>query len=437
MILDPPRTYFSSSPDPLVDGGSADGDTWVRDVLWEQVRQQLEACDACQGLVLFQQSAPAVAPCWGTALLQEWRDECASKSPLVGHFMPPPGRTQSTTTTTTTEEKVVLSHLQAVVALDGATDLADAVVPLVAPTTAAAAARMGAAWEAITTPYRAVNNNNNGAVVSELAVASAYHHSAVMNNEHVSFRDFTRNLRRREGRNLLHMSVYHNGDDEVFYDSVLAGTSCERDQRMRQPPTQRPRDATTTRGAWMHAMESLLPSSTTAVTDCSLHYHFAVATALRPSPKRPTVFAGTSNLTTCLMQGMGIGCRPEQCMASVVDQSLRNLTHEGYGAGSYWKHLLPGTTTTSSSFATTLHNSSFVYPFVYTVAAQAEAILSSQNRRSRARSIYQRYAAGSVLPEIDDMQTALEHMLDLRDAYTPPEGSGLVIHDDDGVPIDR
>lgn len=414
MILPPPCTYFqpeSSTPT----YSQQIKDPWVQDVLWERVRRQLEACDSCQGTVLFQSNGIG----WGTGLLHEWRDECPSKAVLTGHTPETPPQVSSI------NSEVVRKELQNLLTLQDATELSEVTVPLIPPNTVTEAARLAAAWESASTPFRVSGTKSHIAL-------SSYYTGTDGTVPQLSLREFTRCLQRSHtSRNVLQLSVISDASSVSFYDALLAGTSCERDERMRSSDGRG--TPSTTPGAWLNTTESLSSAnfkSTLQRPDRSLHYHFTLATSLRPSARRPSIFqngtAHHTNLTTCLMEGMGIRYRPEQSLAIVVDHSLSELTTNGYGAGSYWKHLQ----WKSPPVAAVLENSSQAYEGLHHLTSQAQAILAPRGRRQPASlSMYEQLAQVDGFPEYDDMQEALSNMLDLRDAYEPPVGSGLVVQE--------
>ena len=156
--------------------------------------------------------------------------------------------------------------------------------------------------------------------------------------------------------------------------------------------------------------------------------------------------ATTANYVTCIMESMGIRYRPEQSMATVVDQSLAELTTDGYGAGSYWKSVFATTTSASDRrnsaalqslpVLATLGNTTRIYPFLHQTALDAQQIVSRRHKRSVNRALYNRDAVLGILPEVDDCEEAVTACWDLRDSYAPPEGSGLVVDEEGSYFVD-
>jgi hypothetical protein len=269
----------------------------------------------------------------------------------------------------------------------------------------------------------------------------------------LTYKEFVRSMQRHStSRNVLEMDAVlpWTSPSESLYSRLQQGTSLERDQRMRQPGysggIHRSRDSLP--GEWMMERSSsgsgngiLSSLSPTAVLDSrhndrSLHHHFCLSTSLRPTATSQP----TSNYVRCIMEGMGIRYRPEQCMAAVVDQSLAKLTADGYGAGSYWRSIFaraadscarmkvpPTPSLQSMPVLAVLGNTTRTYSFLYQTAVSAQQITAPRNKRSVSRSFYNRDVVMGVMPEVDDCQEAVAACLDLRDMYEPPEGSGLVI----------
>ena len=149
----------------------------------------------------------------------------------------------------------------------------------------------------------------------------------------------------------------------------------------------------------------------------------------------------TSNYVACLMEGMGIRFRPEQSMACVVDQSLSQLTRDGYGAGSYWKSIFRTASSPSAEpllesmpVLAAVGNTTRMYPYLHQTAHEAQQTLARLGGVQRA--LFQRDAAQGLLPEVDDCREALAACWDLRDSYEPPSGSGLIV-DEEGTYVDH
>ena len=116
------------------------------------------------------------------------------------------------------------------------------------------------------------------------------------------------------------------------------------------------------------------------------------------------------------MESMGVRYRPEVSMGTVTVTSIRTLISGGYGAGSYWKSLVPPETPVLA----VLSNSSRSYSYLHHVACEMKRGLSRKFHGYVGRDVMQK-----ILPEAEDCQEALEYSFDLRDIYHPPDGSGL------------
>jgi hypothetical protein len=109
-------------------------------------------------------------------------------------------------------------------------------------------------------------------------------------------------------------------------------------------------------------------------------------------------------------------------MAVCCAQSLQDLTAAGYGAGSYWKHVRPDMT----PVVAVAGNTTRIYPALHDTAANMKRAMSAL----QYRGCYQRDVQLGLLPEAEDCQDALAALWDIRDAYQPPEGSGLVVDEE-------
>jgi hypothetical protein len=159
----------------------------------------------------------------------------------------------------------------------------------------------------------------------------------------------------------------------------------------------------------------------------SVHHHFALSTAVRPqlvTPTRDNDGIPMSDYLTCLVQGMGIRYRPERSMATILDQTLGRLTfaQDGggslYGAGIYWKHLLPSVDT---PVVAVLGNTTRAFGLLNRIATDVKSTI----RSSKFHGYVTRDVMNGVLPELDDCEEALEGCWDKRDLYHPPEGNGF------------
>jgi hypothetical protein len=121
---------------------------------------------------------------------------------------------------------------------------------------------------------------------------------------------------------------------------------------------------------------------------------------------------------------MGIRYRPERSMATILDQTLGRLTfaQDGggslYGAGIYWKHLLPSVDT---PVVAVLGNTTRAFGLLNRIATDVKSTI----RSSKFHGYVTRDVMNGVLPELDDCEEALEGCWDKRDLYHPPEGNGF------------
>jgi hypothetical protein len=439
-ILTAPRmslgTGHGAGANPVVEtytsGQTPDVTSWMETTVWETARQRLEECDSCQGLILGHSGA--VFAGWATSFLREWNDECPHKSCLVV-------ATSSSEMSLTgggnnngwDEKRHILQHL---LALDDHNDLADAVLPCHVGGDDVVSAEAACALEAATLPFRLQPSSSKSRARTLLS-------SATLNQDDftgtLSFREFLRTLLRQSAsRNLLHLSSYRPGptnEDNLLQTALLQGTSIQRDYRMRQPgyagggihrgPDELP-------GKWLSEttvgglMSNWLPNTPIhgPVGDRSLHYNFASSAALRMS----ATVNGIDDYATGLLESMAIRYRPAQAMATVVNESLSDITCNGYAAGSYWAtHQRRRAATVQLA---TLDNSSRVYPYLHHLVTATERIMAPGSRRSLDRSRYNQDLALGLVPELDDAKDATTSIMDLHDCYTPPESSGLVFDND-------
>jgi len=228
--------------------------------------------------------------------------------------------------------------------------------------------------------------------------------------------------------------------NQKLYDSIRGGTSVERDQRTRRSggSNDRSRPQESTIGSWLQdshldsagLLSSISYSNAQKYSDTNLnrfkHHHFALSTSVRPilvPPTNDNDGITMSNYLTCLVQSMGIQYRPERSMATVLNQSLGQMTcdndGDNYGAGSYWKYIMPEV---DAPVVAVVGNTTRAYCSLNEISMDMkEAMLSP-----RCRGYYNRDISNAVLPEVEDCEEALEACLSKRDVYHPPQGSGLV-----------
>mmetsp|Transcript_19090 Transcript_19090/g.22099 ORF Transcript_19090/g.22099 Transcript_19090/m.22099 type:complete len:754 (+) Transcript_19090:111-2372(+) len=269
----------------------------------------------------------------------------------------------------------------------------------------------------------------------------------------LSFSEYLHVLQPSSSHSMLELDVLSQKSggkmvtNQKLYDSIRAGTSVERDQRTRQSggSNYRSRPQESPIGSWMQdshldstgLLSSLSYSNAHKNFDANLnrlkHHHFALSTSVRPIllPAPPTNdYDGItmSNYLTCLVQSMGIQYRPERSMATVLNQSLGQMTCENggdnYGAGSYWKYIIPEV---DAPVVAVVGNTTRAYCSLNEIAMDMQKSMLS----SRCRGYYNRDISNAVLPEVEDCEEALEACLSKRDVYHPPQGSGLVVEEED------
>jgi hypothetical protein len=440
-------------------------DHWREEELSERLRHILEDCDYCQGVTITTQGHGIYAG-MTTSLLQELQEECKSAGRMVVHVTNPPkhGHDEQATPEETANPRTsssedvpeeaawqpsmverVRTNVQAALALDGFTQNANLVLPLRLDekdkdsNLFLASARLAMALETSTLAYRLRPQHDprykiglqNASFFGQGGNDSRWGTTA----QRLSFGEFLNSLQPSSRHSLIELDTLATTPpaNKNLWDQLQVGTSVERDQRMRESG----RDAALRRpqnvppGGWMNdaAHGGLMSSSSFAsITDRSLHYHFALSTALRPShtilpdESSPPESGGLSPYLTCLVEGMGIRYRPERSMCTVLNQSLPELTSGGYGAGAYWESILTSSTTQKATpVLAVLGNTTRVYPYLDQVTTDMKQVLAQ-----RFRGYYNRDVLNGILPEVEDCQQVLADCLDVRDVYQPPESSGLV-----------
>ena len=173
----------------------------------------------------------------------------------------------------------------------------------------------------------------------------------------------------------------------------------------------------------------------------SNHSNFALSSTYRPAGNDPSSDPAAA-YTTPLMEGMAFRYRPEVSVGTVVRQSIRGLTgNAGYAAGAYWKSILGSTGTATSStegqpsgidsyistpILSVLSNSTRIYPHLSNTSTNFAAALSR-----RYAGYMSRDSMAGLAPEGEDADEAVEACHEMKDAYEPPLGSGL-LDDDEG-----
>mmetsp|Transcript_13699 Transcript_13699/g.38555 ORF Transcript_13699/g.38555 Transcript_13699/m.38555 type:complete len:764 (-) Transcript_13699:2611-4902(-) len=318
-----------------------------------------------------------------------------------------------------------------------------------------ATARVAVALEASTLPFRFSGKNENAGPGRSQSYQIGLQNAPFMSThgssdalwgstaKRLTFSEYLQVLQPSSSYSMLELDVLSKTTDNYkLYNYIREGTSVERDQRMRESRGHtyhtRPRDNVP--GTWMHdvrhgaAGRGLLsslsypdPESMSSLNlERSVHHHFALTTSVRPALSLPSdnnEGVTMSNYLTCLIQGMGIQYRPERSMATVLNQSLKRLTFgEGggssYGAGIYWKYVLPQAET---PVVAVLGNTTRAFASLNKTASDMKAVMKTL----RFRGYYNRDVSNGVLPEMEDCEEALESCFNKRDIYRPPSGSGF------------
>lgn len=409
--------------------------TWMEAEVLERVRNMLEECDACQGCIL-STSGFGIFAGLGTQVLHYLQDECPSNSRVVLAY----NEQQRASDIALTQESTVQeednwrnhyvettrSYVNKAMAWYDFLESSHAVLPLRLPTMSEgypsrfhASAAVAAALEATTLPFRVRSNDRLRIGMNSYYYGSFSGDSDFGSVSNLSLSEFLSLVKPRDKLSVLELDSLSRVTTDPLWPSLLEGTSIERDHRVREAPhlvgNRRPRDVLP--GRWMLSPDAggrMMSFSMSDATDRALHTHFSLASAIRPADNAKVPL---NHYVDCLMQGMGIRFRPEQSASTVLDQSLTLVTSGGYGAGSYWKSIWK-----NRPVLAVVGNTTRFYPQAHNIALNLKAALSP-----RFRGFYNRDVATGALPESEDCQEALSFMWDLRDAYQPPAGSGLVV----------
>lgn len=415
-------------------------DTWREDVLSERLRHLLEDCDYCQGFTITTEGHGIYAGL-ASSLLQEMQEECKSAGRIVFHVTNPQGTEDATAPNENESEDPAASnsswqpenvqrvrkHVQSGLALHDFTQNAHVVVPLrlEGDNLFRSSARIAMALESATLPFRLRSivdprykiGLQNAPFFGQGGDDTRWGTTA----QRLSFGEYISCLKPSSQYSILELDATSSSSADLF-EQFKQGTSVERDQRMRDDgrDARRNRPREVSPGGWLldEKHGGLLSScSWEGATDRSVHHHFSLATALRPSPMFQDEYGtGMSQYLTCMVEGMGIRYRPERSMCTVLNQSLSHLTRGGYGAGAYWESLHH-----EAPVLAVLGNTTRAYPYLNQVATDMKLIFGLRHRGYINRDVL-----SGVLPETEDCEEALAGCFDIRDSYHPPEASGLV-----------
>lgn len=445
---------------------------WKEIDLNERVRHILEASDTVQGVCLTTQGCGLYAGL-ATHLLEEFHDECKSAARLVFHVTNPedgatgkeeegdaaPDDTESSWQPFHVDR--LRTNLSCGLAMSDFCEHAHATLPLRLDggktTLFEQTAKLAMALESATLPYRMNGNSNlntgererytiglqNAPFFGQGGGDSRWGTTA----KSLSVWEYLACLQPQHNYSILELDVLGmkhsqvsdganpNGGEDTrtpfcsseLWERFQVGTSVERDHRMRSggrdAQRNRPRDSAP--GEWLQDVKDggvLRSMSLENPTKRSLHTHFSLNTLVRPilptdhDPSNP-YSSPMSQYLTCIVEGMGISYRPERSMSLILDQTLHQLTRNGYGAGSYWKSFVAPET----PIVAVLGNTTRVYPYLNQVSSNMKTVMGH-----RYRGLYNRDLMNGVLPEVEDCSMALENCYNMADTYRPPSGSGLV-----------
>jgi len=457
---------------------------WKEDLLLERLRHMMEPCDyGIQGALITTEGFGIYASL-ATSILEELQEECKSAGRLVHHVTRETGSIDArndveaenfpnSTSSSWQEYQVarVRRQISSGLVLYDFTEKAHAVLPLRLKGNSGGegiqefrdTAQIAMALEACGLPFRFDGTSSsrahykgdipyriglqNASFLAQGGTDTQWGNTA----QRLTIEEYLSILQPSSQYSMLEMDVILQNGTEIsnvnLYEYIREGTSVEQDHRMRQSGEDgyrsRPRDVEP--GAWLQDISSvgshgrgLLSSLSYSSQDSgmsldrSIHHHFALSSSFRsmllPST-RDRAGITMQDYLTCLVQGMGILYRPERSMATVLNQTLGELTFgdEGggnnYGAGMYWKYILPHLDT---PVVAVLGNTTRAFASLNQIATEMKTTMTAP----RFRGYYNRDCLNSVLPERDDCEEALEGCWDKRDLYQPPQAAGVDIEDD-------
>ena len=441
--------------------GSRQGSTGraLLEDFWEKIRTELERTDSCQGFNILTEGCGIYAGMtdW---LLQELQQECRAAGRWVFQIAEDEMDTvkpknedvdaqeeasRDRATELALAQARVRNRVQRGLALSGLSDKAHVLVPLVLPSGKnqplfRSSAELAMALETAMLPYRCRATATSEASSTLVGWNSMSGYEEGASPGAMSLGDYLTTLQPSSRYSLLELDTVMNSDSRDRLGQVLAaGTSVERDPRVRRPASSTGADYP---GYWMldekfgganaaTASPGILTSLSPGHVpnqDRSLHHHYGLSTCLRRTLVSDSPLLNTNQqYLTSIMEGMGIRHRPETAFGLVTNQSLMQLVAMGprYGAGSYWQYL--SKSGADVPVLSVLGNTTRMYPHLNTVAKDMKEALTS----SKYKGFYQREVSSGILPEPDDCEESMEACLDLRDTYEPPSGSGLADGDDD------
>ena len=431
----PPYQPLFSSPLPFAQGshveetwdtfqkGATELKNWKETLMLERLRHLLEDCDSLQGVVLVTEGC-GIYSGLATALLQELQEDCKTAGRLVINVVDPPESESSDEGWHPAHVRLVRRNIQTGLALHGLATNCHALLPLSIGKHKSmfhASTQLAIGLETATLPYRINGKGSQIGLAGGYFGGSGFASAGYGTSEQLSFGEYLASLQPSPRYKIFELDLCTETID--LANMLMEGTSLERDHRMRlqgrDAYVRRPRDVLP--GGWLEA-DSLVSYSPKAIGKRSFHHHFGLAGLMRPSSKSSNI----PDYLTCTMESIGIRYRPEVSMGTVASTSICQLVAGGYGAGSYWKKTLSPET----PVLTVLSNSTRSYSYLSTVARNMKQGLSRKFNGYHNRDVMQ-----NILPEAEDCKEAMEHSLDLRDIYHPPDGSGLGV-DEEGTYFD-
>jgi len=334
------------------------------------------------------------------------------------------------------------------------------------------------ALETATLPYRLSGSGSSSSTNyrSKIGIQSGYYQGSSGQSDgnesygtadKLSYHEFLSSLRPSNRHVMLELSaLLSNGGNASasteLHGKLLQGTSVERRQleqeraQNRNSYYRRGRARDIDPGLWLEdngpcggSLAPLSPMAKIGQSNRTMHRHYVLAASLRPMAGATTRSQTTtttpysknpvSSYTTMLMEGMGVRYRPETSVGTVVQQGIADLIgSRSYGAGSYWKTILRGSSNSGVGstkddsdnvpILAVLGNTTRVHSHLNETGASLKDALSRKYTGYMTRDIM-----AGIVPEREDCTDALEHCMDLRDIYEPPMGGGV---DEEGVYFD-
>lgn len=385
---------------------------WKEEVLEESMRLILEDCDSVQGVTIATEGHGVFAGLT-TTLLQYLSEESRSAGTLIFNMTEPllSDKQGQTDRGEGFHVKRLRRCIETGLASFEAGQIADVTLPIQIfknngfgdRNTFHTSSQVAMALETATLAYR--RNIDCGCT----AGTHPFH-----NSSRLSFGEFLASLKPSSCYKLVGLDFTTTRD----LSFLLPGTSVERRQEQQAKQHLAIRQQKVLPGAWIE--KKLRSLSTGDNSKCQEHLHWSLSTSIRK-----TSSASLLDYLECTKEAMGARFRPMISMSTILDQSIQELTADGYAAGAYWK------VDPKEAVVSVLSNSTKSYSYAKDIAGDLKKGLSR-----KFKTFYNRDAMNGVLPEIEDCEEALEYCLSLRDIYQPPNGSCL-FDDEEGVYFDE